>query len=146
MIYLSNLLQYFYRHAQTLGVVTRKGLTTPLIHQVVYIVFLFVCRCCLHSVAWFSYWFDNLGFITEENTYLRCATSSLPLRENTDVVPATIKEEFLAPLPGKIFNITRFLITDLISSQFTLFAICLSFSSRLHYTGLLIHVRLKVVL
>ena len=27
---------------------------------------LFVCRCCLCSVARFSYWFDNLGFITEE--------------------------------------------------------------------------------
>ena len=27
---------------------------------------LFVCKCCLHSVAWFSYWFDNLGLITEE--------------------------------------------------------------------------------
>ena len=34
---------------------------------------LFVCRCCLHCVAWFSYWFDNLGFITEGNTYRRCA-------------------------------------------------------------------------
>ena len=26
---------------------------------------LFVCRYCLHSVAWFSYWIDNLAFITE---------------------------------------------------------------------------------
>ena len=26
----------------------------------------FVCRYHLHSVAWFSYWFDNLGLITEE--------------------------------------------------------------------------------
>ena len=34
---------------------------------------LFVCRCCLRSVAWFSYWFDNLGLITEGNTYHRCA-------------------------------------------------------------------------
>ena len=31
--------------------------------------------------------------------------------------------------PGRIFNITRFLITNLISLEFTLFAICLSFSS-----------------
>ena len=31
---------------------------------------LFVCRCCLRSVAWFSYWFDNLGLITEGNTYV----------------------------------------------------------------------------
>ena len=42
--------------------------------------FLFVCRYHLHSVAWFSYWFDNLGLITEGNTYRSCAASSLPLR------------------------------------------------------------------
>jgi hypothetical protein len=51
---------------------------------------LFVCRCYLHSVAWFSYWFDNLGLITEANTYHRCAASSLPLWGNTDVVQANI--------------------------------------------------------
>ena len=51
---------------------------------------LFVRRCCLRSVAWFSYWFDNLGFITEGNTYRRCAASSLPLWGNTDVVLADI--------------------------------------------------------
>ena len=55
---------------------------------------LFVCRCCLCSVAWFSYWFDNLGFITEGNTYRCCATSSLPLWGNTDVVQANIKRNF----------------------------------------------------
>ena len=57
-------------------------------------VLLFVCRGCLRCVAWFSYWFDNLGFITEGNTYRRCATPPLPLRGNTDVVAATIKENF----------------------------------------------------
>ena len=51
---------------------------------------LFVCRGCLRCVAWFSYWFDNLGFITEGNTYRRCAASSLPLWGNTDVVLADI--------------------------------------------------------
>ena len=50
----------------------------------------FVCRYRLHSVSWFSYWFDNLGFITEGNTYRRCDASSLPIRGNTDVVPAAI--------------------------------------------------------
>ena len=49
---------------------------------------LFVCRCCLRCFAWFSYWFDNLGFFTEGNTYRRCAASSLPLWGNTDVVLA----------------------------------------------------------
>ena len=53
--------------------------------------FLFVWRCCWRSVAWFSYWFDNLGLITEGNTYRRCATSFLPLWGNTDVVLAGIK-------------------------------------------------------
>ena len=51
-------------------------------------VMLFVCGCCLRCVAWFSYWFDNLGFFTEGNTYLRCATSCLPLWGNTNVVLA----------------------------------------------------------
>ena len=47
---------------------------------------LFVCRCRLRIVAWFSYWFDNLCLIIEGNTYRRCAASSLPLWGNTDVV------------------------------------------------------------
>ena len=37
-IYLSNLLQPFYRHAPIFGAVTRKGLTTPLTRR--------VARCC----------------------------------------------------------------------------------------------------
>ena len=44
-------------------------------------VLLFVCRCCLCCVAWFCYWFDNLGLVTEGYTYRRYATSSLPLWE-----------------------------------------------------------------
>ena len=52
---------------------------------------LFVCMCCLCSVAWFSYWFDNLGLITMGNTYRSCAASSLPLWGNTDVVQAAPK-------------------------------------------------------
>ena len=51
---------------------------------------LFVCKCCLRSGAWFSYWFDNLGLITKANTNHCRATSSLPLWENTDVVLADI--------------------------------------------------------
>ena len=47
---------------------------------------LFVCRRCLRSVAWFSYWFANLGPITEGNNYRHCTASSLPLWGNTDVV------------------------------------------------------------
>ena len=51
-------------------------------------VLLFVCRCCLRCVAWFSYWFDYLGFFTKGNTYRHCAASSLPLWGNTDIVLA----------------------------------------------------------
>src|SRR5215216_3087705 len=50
----------------------------------------FVCRSCLRCVAWFSYWFDNLGLITEGNTYRRCAASSLPLWGNTDIASSDI--------------------------------------------------------
>ena len=83
-----------------------------------------VCRGCLRCVAWFSYWFDNLGFISEGNTYHRCAASSLPLWGNTNVASSDIKRnfwrrcrggssqdslpathQFLAPLLGRIFNI-----------------------------------------
>ena len=53
-------------------------------------VLLFVCRSCLRCVAWFSYWFDNLGFISEGNTYRRCAASSLPPWGNTDVASSDI--------------------------------------------------------
>ena len=90
---------------------------------------LFVCRCCLRCVAWFSYWFDNLGFISEGNTYRRCAASSLPLWGNTDVASSDIKRNFWRRCQGGSSTYTRFLITNLISMQFTLFAICLSFSS-----------------
>ena len=55
---------------------------------------LFACRCSLRRVAWFSYWFDNLSFITEGNTYRRCAGSSLPLWGNTDVASSRNKENF----------------------------------------------------
>ena len=42
---------------------------------------LFVCRGCLRCVAWFSYWCDNLGLITEGNIYRRYTASPLPLWE-----------------------------------------------------------------
>ena len=88
-----------------------------------------VCRGCLHCVAWFSYWCDNLGFISEGNTYHRYAASSLPLWGNTDVASSDIKRNFWRHCRGGSSTYTRFLIANLISSQFTLFSICLSFSS-----------------
>ena len=42
-------------------------------------VLFFVYKGGLCCVAYFSYWFNNLGFISEGNTYHRCAASSLPL-------------------------------------------------------------------
>ena len=92
-------------------------------------VLLLVCRGCLRCVAWFSYWFDNLGFKFEGNTYRRCATLSLRLWGNTDVASSRIKRNFWRRFRGGSSTYTRFLITNLISSQFTLFAFCLSFSS-----------------
>ena len=89
----------------------------------------FVCRYRLHSVAWFSYWFDNLGFITEGNTYRSCTASSLPLWGNTNVVQATSKGISGTVARETSSTSTRSLIINLISLQFTLFSICLSFSS-----------------
>ena len=66
---------------------------------------IFVCRSCLRGVAWFSCWFDNLGLITEGNTYCSCAASSLPLWGNTDVVQANIKRNFWRRCRGDIINI-----------------------------------------
>ena len=49
-----------------------------------------LCRDYLCCVAWFSYWCDNLGFISEGNIYRRCAASSLPLWGNIDVASSDI--------------------------------------------------------
>ena len=57
---------------------------------------LFVCRCCLRGVRRFSYRFDNLGLITEGNTYRHYTASSLPLWGNTDVVLADISHFHIA--------------------------------------------------
>mgnify|MGYP005824905195 CR=1 FL=1 len=89
----------------------------------------FVCRCFLCCVAWFSYWFDNIGFTSKGNTYRCCAASSLPLWGNINVASSRIKRNFWRRCRGGSSTYTRFQIKNLISSQFTLFAICLSFSS-----------------
>ena len=86
-IYLSNILQPFSRQLANFWHHYPKGIDN-LFNTSGCEYLLFLCRCCLRSVAWFYYWFDNLGHITEGNTYLRCATSSLPLWGNTDVVLA----------------------------------------------------------
>ena len=57
-----------------------------------------VCRGCLRCLSWFSYWFDNLGFIYEGNTYRRCAASSLPLWGNTNVASSDISSAVLFDL------------------------------------------------
>ena len=85
--------------------------------------FLSMCRGHLCCVAWFSYWFDNLGFISEGNTYRRCAASSLPLWGNTDVASSDIIRNFWRRCRGGSSTYTRFIITNLISLQFTLFSI-----------------------
>ena len=114
---------------------------------------LFVCRGCLHCVAWFSYWFDNLGFITEGNTYRRCATSSLPLGENTNVVAATIKENFFKTLsryvlcesPIKRLDLSLYILMQNIQAASVMSFIENSFSSiLLCYPEILYHLPSKV--
>ena len=78
--------------------------------------YLLVCRCRSRCVAWFSYWFDNLGLITEGNTYSCCAASFLPLWGNTDVILVDIKRNFWRRWRGGSSTSTRFLIKNLISS------------------------------
>ena len=60
-IYLSNLIQFNLSQY-------RGGIDNPS-YTLGCKFLLFLCRCCLHSVAWFSYWIDNIGFIIEGNTY-----------------------------------------------------------------------------
>ena len=84
---------------------------------------------CLRCGAWFSYWFDNLGFITEGNTYRRCAPSSLPLWGNTDVVQAISKG-----ISGAVAGET--------SSKYTKFLITISSPCNLHYLPFASHFHL----
>ena len=67
-----------------------------------------VCRGCLRCVAWFSYWFDNLGFISEGNTDRCCAASSLPLWGNTNVASSHIigPTELIMTVPPKSLTFT----------------------------------------
>ena len=106
-------------------------------------VLLFVCRGCLRCVALFSYCFDNLGFITEGNTLPSLCYVIPPSPGKYQRSSSYHQGEFLAPLSGRIFNITRFLIINLISLQFTLFAICLSLSSPPHFTKIYHFIRLS---
>ena len=69
---------------------TPKGIDNPFNTSGCKVLF-FMCRDCLRCVAWFFYWFDNLGFISEGNTYRRCAASSLPLWGNTNVASSDIR-------------------------------------------------------
>src|SRR3989337_1440424 len=58
-IYLSNLLQFYLSFY--LGGIDNPSFTSGCKYL------FFVCRYRLRSVAWLSYWFDNLGLITEGN-------------------------------------------------------------------------------
>ena len=89
----------------------------------------FVCRYHLHTVAWFSYWFDNLGFITEGNTYRSCAASSLPLRGKTDMDTSHQGRISDAVVGETSATSTRFLITNLISLLCIIFHFPLIFIS-----------------
>ena len=92
-IYYFNLLQFISRHLANFWRRYPKGIDNPFNTSGCELL-LFVCRGCLRCVAWFSYWFDNLGFISKGNTYRRCAASSLPLWGNTDVSSSDINSHF----------------------------------------------------
>ena len=85
-IYLSNLPQFYLSFYPW-------GIDNPSLTSGCKYLF-FVCRSCVRGVAWFSYWFDNLGLITVGNTYRSCVASSLPLWGNTDIVQAAIRYRF----------------------------------------------------
>ena len=91
--------------------------------------FLFVCRCCLHSVAWFYYWIDNHGFITEGNTFLCC---------NCIILSSSGKYQRISQVAGRISGAVtgdtssksiKYLRINFHLLAITLFSICLSFSS-----------------
>ena len=75
-IYLSNPIQFYLSQY-------RGGIDNPSYALGCKYLF-FVCRYHLYCVAWFSYWIDNLGFITKGNTYRCYAASFSPLRGNTN--------------------------------------------------------------
>ena len=103
------------------------GIDNPYTRWVVRICHL--CAGTAYIVLWIFLLDWYLGFITKGNTYCSYAASSLPLWGNTDVVQATTKGIYGAVAGETSSTSIRFLITNLISLQFTLFSICLSFSS-----------------
>ena len=110
------------------GAVPRKGLTTPLTRRVVTSCYL--CAGVVYVVLLGS----PTGLITLVS-YLREIPTTVVLHhpflfgEKTDVASSDIKRNFWRRSRGRSSTSTRFLITNIISSQFTLFSICLSFSS-----------------
>ena len=69
---------------------TEEGLTTPLTRRVASICSL--CAGVVYVVVLILLLVRYLCFITEGNTYHRCAASSLPLWGNTDAVSSHVKE------------------------------------------------------
>ena len=110
------------------GTDTRKGLTTPLTRRVASICYL--CAGTVYIVLRGS----PTGLITlvsslREIPYRCFAASSLIPWGNTNASQVTSKELFGAVAGETSPTSTRSLITNLISLQFRLFAIWLSFSS-----------------
>src|SRR3954471_15346445 len=111
VIYLFNLLQLSHVRLPILRHRTPEGIDNPFNTSGCEDL-LSVCRGYLRCVTWFSYWFDNLGFISEGNTYRRCVASSLPLWGNTDVASSNIRRNFWHRCAGGSSTYTRFLITN----------------------------------
>ena len=105
----------------------RERLTTPFTSGCNYLFF--VCRYRLHSVAWFSYWFNNLCLITQEIPTIAVLHHPFLFGEIPTQFQAASKGISSAVAGETSSTSISFLITDLISLQFTLFAICLLSSS-----------------
>ena len=89
----------------------------------------FVCRYCLLSVAWFSYCIHTLVSQLREIPTVVVLHHPFFFGEISTQFQATSKGISGAVAEETLSTSIRFLITNLISLQFTLFAICLSFSS-----------------
>ena len=89
LFYFVLLRDLFIQNHQTNPSFARGGIDNPSYASGCKYLF-FMCRYRLHIVAWFSYWIDNLGFITEGNTYHSCTASPLPLLGKTDAVSSRI--------------------------------------------------------
>ena len=74
----------------------------------------FVCRWCLRGVAWFSYWIDNLGFLTKGNTYSTVLHHPLLFGDKNPTQSTSSRKNFWRRCRGDIVNIIKYLHSQLL--------------------------------